>query len=237
MVPIHVSHQYVVDPPVEDNWTLAEVTLGELVEPLNFDRLENQDVPLMNIKLTFSTGKPQTVVGIVIARQLGESASKEITLAAEPQRPIFQSAADSYHLLEFTRTLSNHYQGVWLHAMTVFHIPDFPEQARGALARTSASSQRLSQFIFQPGFLSIADAIPAAMADMQQTQPISVRISALQISKIRNTARAQMGTRGAATSISRENAITGFIIAAINAHHLTPIRQIGHTLNVRLKLT
>lgn len=115
--------------------------------------------------------------------------------------------------------------------MPGFHIPEFPDQLR-RIPRPPVPSRRLSQFIFQPGFLPIGEAIPVAIADAQRTQPVCVRITARQISKLRDVARGQMGTRGEATNISRENAITGFIIAAINAYHPTPIRQIGHTLNV-----
>lgn len=67
-----MSHQYAND-SVPDDWTLAELTLGDYVEPLSLDKLENEDTPLVHVKVSFLTDTSQTVVGIAVARQLGRS--------------------------------------------------------------------------------------------------------------------------------------------------------------------
>lgn len=89
-VPIYLDNATGLEPPVDDGWTLAETSLGAFVEPLNLGLLEGSDSPLITVKLSFNTERNETVIGLVVARQLGKFVSGNDVPATDRHRSILQ---------------------------------------------------------------------------------------------------------------------------------------------------
>ncbi|KAI0741964.1 hypothetical protein C8Q80DRAFT_1274305 [Daedaleopsis nitida] len=151
------------------------------------------------------------------------------------------TVADLYIVLKFLRTWSQHFAPSGVREPPPVYLDARTESTRLSLgldaARREYMRARLPPLLFHTFPL---DDIPVSIFAPFPIRRVDVRFTAAQVAQLHDALlRCDAGTEtppgvaGSATKLSRQDALSAFVVAALNAAYDTPVTQISNVVNVR----
>ncbi|KAF9520888.1 hypothetical protein BS47DRAFT_1481214 [Hydnum rufescens UP504] len=203
--------------PLPEDWVVTERHLSSFIEPLKVTTGEivNYDEPLVSVKLSFYPGSNQTVIGYILPHMI----------------------SDGYNTMRFAQTLSNFYQGIDLPRPVYYTPQPFITTPTAPASDASFVTPTATDRGIGDGFLRLEDAYGIYADDHARSTPVRIRMTASQCLRLKALVKEQMAadntTLSVKESISRQDAISAFLVMTLNRFLSRPITHVQNLWNWR----
>ena len=200
------------------DWTTTGYNLGSYISPINIPYLENNDEPLLSIKLSYFPKTNETAIGVMMSHQV----------------------ADGYVVLGFTKIISDVYQGLEPTPSTI-PIPKWvlPEPAPLPPVPLSELYSLLSMVKndprYRPNIYPESEAYTRVVKSLEGTRAVNVRVTSEQMGKLKNKALKELKEQNIDThglNLSRQDVVTALLVTVMNRFLDVPIDHVRSVWNV-----